>query len=349
MEGRLHIQTLSIFSSCHEQINGEPGPRSRFRKKRQIIFKNKLAEKLKVSQKGSLLPPTDVYSQNWEVYNHIVISLIWTESIICKSLLVDSGGHWETTGSGDCWGRRLKGKKLSVSRGEGPTADKSRERERREGKMRPEWKGSPAADNWRADVATRSERSCTWGYSTTGPQTLTPHYSPPGRPRCVAADCTGRGRGGGERLRQTLFCARLSPIESWLKGSLLAQLDTCTCVCVVAIICLRCCITASVFTDSSCFTLSSPSHHRINLLEYNEPFIFDLCFHHILALNDSNILLISFCLPSLITLLWSKPWNYCCLFSFLVHIDHHMIILIIFIFMFRVKEIVIVISEITPL
>lgn len=88
-----------------------------------------------------------------------------------------------------------------------------------------EWKGTPAADNWRADVATRSERFSTWGYSSTEPQTLRPHYSPPGPPRCSAADCEG-----GESLRQTLLCASRSPIESWLKGSLPAQPDTCRCV-----------------------------------------------------------------------------------------------------------------------
>ena len=39
-------------------------------------------------------------------------------------------------------------------------------------------RGTPAVDNWSSDVPTQSERFSTWGYYTTGAQTLKPHYSP---------------------------------------------------------------------------------------------------------------------------------------------------------------------------
>lgn len=76
------------------------------------------------------------------------------------------------------------------------------------------------------------------GDGATEPQTQSPHYSPPGPPRCAAEDCEG-----GESLKQTLFCGRLSPIESPLKGSLLHSWVPAL-VRPAAFICLYCCITA---------------------------------------------------------------------------------------------------------
>lgn len=56
-------------------------------------------------------------------------------------------------------------------------AKKGAERRKEERCNRNE-RGTPAVDNWSSDVPTQSERFSTWGYYTTGAQTLKPHYSP---------------------------------------------------------------------------------------------------------------------------------------------------------------------------
>lgn len=80
-------------------------------------------------------------------------------------------------------------------------AKKGAERRKEERCNRNE-RGTPAVDNWSSDVPTQSERFSTWGYYTTGAQTLKPHYSP--RVRTSLFLPLAGAREGGESRAQYL-------------------------------------------------------------------------------------------------------------------------------------------------